>query len=376
MTVRVTHPFTSTKPDGDDPTQIQPSHWNDEHAVQLQGPALLGRKDGTDADAQEIHIGAGLLLDEDGLKVDPDIVAPQPVSVSGVSGLGQVATAMLAAGWSVSGWQWQRVLLSTAVQPIAGATSAAYVQQAADVIPGIRIYPQPVGLTFTPTGLVAGGVVVPVPLAIAGTPVLSATVGTAYAGFTVVASGGTVPYSYSLVNAPSGMAVNASSGVVTYPTPALGTYNGIVIRVTDGTGAVASLAAFNLTVAAAAANSKARFGTGSATAGVASPAALLAAMTEYGTVNASKAGAFNVAAGGAGVYGWAAIAASASAGGVVFTDSLGTGGWQGASSAGNNGADPGTNPNTSVVTFTDANGVLWRFFRMNYANAGWNGTTS
>ncbi|SDO76946.1 protein of unknown function [Rhodoferax sp. OV413] len=76
MTVRVTHPFTSTKPDGDDPTQVQPSHWNAEHTVQLQGPALLGRKDGTDAEAQEITVGDGLVLDEDGLRLAPENIFP------------------------------------------------------------------------------------------------------------------------------------------------------------------------------------------------------------------------------------------------------------------------------------------------------------
>jgi len=32
--VPIKHPFTSAKPDGADPTQIQPSHWNQDHAIE------------------------------------------------------------------------------------------------------------------------------------------------------------------------------------------------------------------------------------------------------------------------------------------------------------------------------------------------------
>jgi hypothetical protein len=214
-------------------------------------------------------------------------------------------------------------------------------------------------------------------LTISGTPSASATVGTPYT-FTPSSTGGTAPKTYALIagTLPAGLSLNTSTGAITGTPTTAATASGLSLRVTDAVAATATLATFSITVAAAVANSKARFGTGSATAGVSTPAALIASMTEYGSANASKAGSFNVAAGGAGVYGYAAIEAGASASGVTFTDNLGTGGWQGASSAGNNGSDPGTSPNTSVVTYTDSNGVTWRIFRLNYANAAWNGTTS
>lgn len=113
-----------------------------------------------------------------------------------------------------------------------------------------------------------------------------------------------------------------------------------------------------------------RYGIGAATAGVSTPAALLASMSVMaGSGNDGIVGSFTVTP-GAGQYGWAAFVSSASSSGVTFTDSLGTGGWQGATSPGNNTTDPGTSPNTSTVTFTDSNGTNWRFFRQNYAAAG------
>ncbi|MGC3984828.1 MAG: hypothetical protein QM777_08920 [Pseudorhodoferax sp.] len=60
---------------------------------------------------------------------------------------------------------------------------------------------------------------------------------------------------------------------------------------------------------------------------------------------------------------------------MTFTDPLGTGGWQGATSSGNNSTDPGNSPNTSTVTAV-INGVTWRFFRQNYASASGQFTTS
>jgi hypothetical protein len=95
-------------------------------------------------------------------------------------------------------------------------------------------------------------------LAISGTPVTTGTeyehgVGSSYAGFTVTASGGTAPYTYSVASGtlPSGITLNSSSGVVS-GTPAFesaGTYASIVIRVTDASSATANLASFTLTIA-------------------------------------------------------------------------------------------------------------------------------
>lgn len=103
-------------------------------------------------------------------------------------------------------------------------------------------------------------------------------------------------------------------------------------------------------------------------------AALLASLTPIsGTSNGSKVigsgGTGASVAPGAGQYGWAAFEATASASGVTFTDSLGTGGWQGANSiTGNNGADDGSSPNTSTRTFNDGT-TNWRFFRQSFGNA-------
>ena len=91
-------------------------------------------------------------------------------------------------------------------------------------------------------------------LAITGTPVLTATAGTAYAGFTVTATGGTPAYSYSVASGslPSGITLNSSSGVVSGTPSVAGTYASIVLRVTDAVSATADLASFTITVTAAA----------------------------------------------------------------------------------------------------------------------------
>ena len=96
----------------------------------------------------------------------------------------------------------------------------------------------------------AGGTV----LAIGGTPVTTATVGVAYAGFTVTATGGTAPYTYSVASGslPSGITLNASSGAVSGTPTTAGSYAGIVIRVTDNVSATANLASFTITVASTA----------------------------------------------------------------------------------------------------------------------------
>jgi hypothetical protein len=90
------------------------------------------------------------------------------------------------------------------------------------------------------------------PLAIGGTPVTTATAGAAYAGFTVTATGGTVPYTYSVASGtlPTGITLNSSSGAVAGTPTVAGAYAGIVIRVTDNVSATADLASFTITVAA------------------------------------------------------------------------------------------------------------------------------
>jgi hypothetical protein len=93
-----------------------------------------------------------------------------------------------------------------------------------------------------------------VPVTVAGTPVTSGTVGTAYAGFSASASGGTGPYTYSLHagTLPAGLTLNASTGAVSGTPTAVVTRTGIVIRATDSLGAFGDLAAFQIAIAAAA----------------------------------------------------------------------------------------------------------------------------
>jgi hypothetical protein len=62
MVIRVKHGFTSVKTDGADATQVQPSHWNADHTLQITGPALVGRETASLGDAAEISIGSGLTL--------------------------------------------------------------------------------------------------------------------------------------------------------------------------------------------------------------------------------------------------------------------------------------------------------------------------
>lgn len=68
-------------------------------------------------------------------------------------------------------------------------------------------------------------------------------------------------------------------------------------------------------------------------------------------------------------YGWVAVLASATTGGLVFVDASNVpGDWNGAGLSGpNTGSSP--SPAVSTVTFTDANGHVWRLFRQDYPNA-------
>lgn len=87
-------------------------------------------------------------------------------------------------------------------------------------------------------------------LAIAGSPATSATQGSAYAGFTASASGGTLPYTYSLVGSwPTGISINSSTGAVSGTPTVSGTFASLTVRVTDGASATADLASFTLTIA-------------------------------------------------------------------------------------------------------------------------------
>lgn len=86
-------------------------------------------------------------------------------------------------------------------------------------------------------------------LAVSGTPVTTATVGVAYAGFTVAASGGAGTYTYSLASGtlPPGLALNASTGAVS-GTPTLAGAYPTTIRATDIAGNHVDLPPFTITV--------------------------------------------------------------------------------------------------------------------------------
>lgn len=94
-----------------------------------------------------------------------------------------------------------------------------------------------------------GGIVGPV---ISGTPVLTATENSAYAGFTVSAVGGTTAYTFALVGTwPTGISINSSSGAVSGTPTEDGSFANLSVKVTDDDGEEDQLPAFTLVVAAA-----------------------------------------------------------------------------------------------------------------------------
>lgn len=58
----IKHNFNSGKSDGGDPTQVQPSHWNDSHALTMTDAGLVGRSTAGAGSAGEIAVGSGLTL--------------------------------------------------------------------------------------------------------------------------------------------------------------------------------------------------------------------------------------------------------------------------------------------------------------------------
>lgn len=108
------------------------------------------------------------------------------------------------------------------------------------------------------------------PLEISGTPVLTATEGQAYAGFTVSASGGTPPYAYSLVGTwPSGISINSSTGAVSGTPTESGSFTGLSVRVTDDASDTDDLPTFTLDVQSVTYVAPTFVATGSAAEGVA-----------------------------------------------------------------------------------------------------------
>lgn len=88
-------------------------------------------------------------------------------------------------------------------------------------------------------------------LTVSGDPVLTATQSVAYAGFSLVAAGGTEPYRYALIHGdlPDGVAVNADTGAVAGTPTETGSF-AATLGVRDTYNKVALLPTFTLVVTA------------------------------------------------------------------------------------------------------------------------------
>lgn len=96
--------------------------------------------------------------------------------------------------------------------------------------------------------------------------------------------------------------------------------------------------------------------------------AFLDAATLFGSAG-SKVGTIEDLQTTTGNYGWVAMPGDVSAAGVTFRDETNTpGDWNGAGLSGaNTGSSP--SPAQSSVTFADADGFVWRLFRMDYPHS-------
>lgn len=90
-------------------------------------------------------------------------------------------------------------------------------------------------------------------LAMTYTPVTTATQGTPYTGATPSTTGGTAPYTYSILSGtlPIGLSLNTSTGVISGTPSNVETDTGIVLRVTDNVGTTKDSASFTITISAA-----------------------------------------------------------------------------------------------------------------------------
>lgn len=299
-------------------------------------------------------------------------------SISGTTVEGQTLTGTDGA-WSNAPTAYARQWLRAGAV-IAGATNSTYVLTFSDIGQTIsfRVVAgnttgNGVAATSAPTAVITASTVAPG--AVTGVTAGTATTSTQPLTWTAPSTG-SAPITYTVgyrLTSAGGAYTTFAAGVTTTSSTVTGltanTAYDYQVLPTNAYGSGTAGLLGNVLTASAGTDTRPRFGVGAATAGVFSPAALLASMTAMtGSANGGKAGSFTVAP-AAGQYGWAAFEAAGSAAGVTFTDFLGSGGWQGASSSGNNSGDTGASPNTSIVTYSD--GVTtWRFFRQSYAEAG------
>lgn len=320
------------------------------------------------------------------LLVKPEVVIPVPVNtvvptVSGSTVVGSTLTGTNGT-WSNSptGYAYQWLRGST---PISGATSITYIAASADIgsTLALRVTASNAGgpgaaATSSNTAAVTAA---PVPAPVNTS--LPAINGTAQVGSTLTSTTGAwtnSPTIYARQWLRGSTPISGATGATYDPVQAdVGSTLSVRVVANNGTDSAPATSAATATVTAAPSiDSRPRFGVGTATAGVVNPAALFASMQPMsGSANGSKVTSFSSTANGASEYGWTAFEADVSASGVTFTDALGTGGWQGASSSGNNVGDDGSSPNTSSVVAT-IGGVTFRFFRQSYAGASGAFTTA
>jgi hypothetical protein len=313
--------------------------------------------------------------------LQPGATAPTILTAPAINGTPQVGVAGTYTAGTYAGSaatlsrQWTRDGAA-----ISGATNATYTPVSGDATHLLRVVEMATNASGnsgpnTSSGATVTAAVVVAPTisaapAIVGTPQVGAA--SSYTPGTYGGSAATLTRQWTL----DGVAISGATGPTYTPVSGDATHLlRVVETATNSAGNSGPNASASATVTAATGDTRPRYGYGTATAGVSSPAALLASMTPLaGSSNGGIAGTFTSAP-PTGQYVWAAFVASASAGGVNFSVTLGPGGWQGASSPGPNFDDDGSSPNTSSVTYSDGT-TNWRFFRTSFANAADSWTTS
>lgn len=206
------------------------------------------------------------------------------------------------------------------------------------------------------------------PLTISGTPATTGQVGSAY-NFTPTAAGGVAPRTFALIagTLPAGLSFNTSTGAITGTPTTTGTATGLSIQVTDSVGTAATLATFQIAVAAAPVSTKPRFLYAAANpAGDAAifNAAWSSATELSGSANGGKAGTFQTVANST-VYTWVFVPASAAPSGIRVFDGTGYGGFSGALSTGLQTGGDSNDPITTHVLYTAPDGSTYKAFRSN-----------